>query len=132
MPRPGILDRLLRRHPGIPVVAGQLPPRKVAWLNPLQLLDTGYHVWLSTAGTGLIDRRELLAALHSETVRVPDEPGCLFKRAERIDAALADPQQFERDGLWVDFVADVGDSWQATYAVASLLVHPDLLSMFPE
>ena len=34
--------------------------------------------------------------------------------------------------MWVDFLADVGDSWEATYAVASLMVDPNLRGKFPE
>jgi hypothetical protein len=146
---PGVLDRLLRGIPGVPTAAGHLPPKKVAWLNPLQLLRTGYHVWLVTAATGIIDRREMLAALDRRSV--PTEPGprtlaaldcngvpiepappSVLIPGTNIDAVLANPAQCENDGLWVDFLADVGDSWEATYAVASMLVDPDLRSKFPE
>ena len=45
---------------------------------------------------------------------------------------LADKSGYEADGFWLDFLADVGDSWEATYAVASLLVDPQLRNKFPE
>jgi hypothetical protein len=130
--RPGILDRLLQRNPGVPLAAGLLPPRKVAWLNPLQLLRTGYHVWLVSAATGILDRREMLAALDRRTVASENpSPGVLIP-GQHTDAVLADLKRHEKDGLWLDFLADVGDSWEATYAVASLLVDPDLRGKFPQ
>jgi hypothetical protein len=129
--RQGILDRLLRRSPGVPLAAGHLPPKKVAWLNPLQLLRTGYHVWLVTAGTGIIDRREMLAALDRSTVPTDPSPESVLIPGTHVDAVLADPARYEHDGLWLDFVADTGDSWEATYAVASLLVDRHLWRRFP-
>src|SRR5262245_8444302 len=129
--RPGILDRLLRRNPGVPLAAGLLPPKKVAWLNPLQLLRTGYHVWLVTAGTGLIDRREMLAALNRSTAPTDFSPESVLIPGTHVDAVLAHPAQYEDRGLWLDFVADMGDSWEATYAVASLLVDRHLRQKFP-
>ena len=130
--RPGILDRLLRGDPGIPRAAGQLPPRKVAWLNPLQLLRTGYHVWLVSAATGIIDRREMLAALDRRSAAREDHSESVLIAGTHTDAVLADEKQYDVDGLWLDFLADVGDSWEATYAVASLLVDPHLRDKFPE
>ncbi len=130
--RPGLFDRLLREDPGVPLAAGQLPPRKVAWLNPLQLLRTGYQVWLVTAGTGIIDRREVMAALDRSTVPADSSPPGVLTRGSHIDAVLVDPADAERNGLWLDFVADVGDSWEATYAVASMLADPQLRASFPE
>jgi hypothetical protein len=130
--RPGILDRLLLGNPGVPLAAGQLPPRKVAWLNPLQLLRTGYHVWLISAATGIIDRREMLAALDHRTVAMLDPLPGVFERGKKIDAVLTDETRHKKDGVWLDFLADVGDSWEATYAMASLLVDPQLRGKFPE
>ena len=93
--RPGILDRLLRGNPGIPLAAGQLPPRKVAWLNPLQLLRTGYHVWLVSAATGIIDRREMLAALDRRPIQAEDPFPSVLSPGTKIDAVLTDPSRHE-------------------------------------
>src|ERR671910_382611 len=53
------------RAPASPVVppieAKELPPKKVAWLQPGQLVRTAYHVWLSTIASEYLDRRETLA-----------------------------------------------------------------------
>jgi alpha-beta hydrolase superfamily lysophospholipase len=115
------------------LAAGHLPPKKVAWLNPLQLVRTGYSVWLVTAGTGILDRREMLAALDQSTVRKEDGPSStVLNSGTKIDAVLADREKAAKEGVWIDFLADVGDSWEATYAVASLLVDPLLRGKFPE
>src|SRR5207342_2798626 len=112
--RQGILDRLLQGRFGVPLAAGQLPPRKVAWLNPLELLRTGYHVWLVTAATGILDRREMLAALDRRTVAAEDVLPSVFKPGLHTDAVLVDREYYEEHGIWLDFLADVGDSWEAT------------------
>lgn len=107
-----------------PLEPGELPPKQVAWLHPWQLLRTAYHVWLSTVAKEYIDRRETLAAL--DTIRAIDQeiPDSTLESTDTFDAALvADDHQ--RD-VWIDFVADIGDSWNATYSVASLIARPKL------
>jgi hypothetical protein len=107
-----------RAIPSVPGGAAEQPPKTVAWLHPFELLRTGYHVWLSTIGKEFIDRRETLAALDRGDLPEisPGPPGCL-------DDGLHLSQQ---DDAWIDFVADVGDSWNATYATAVLLATPEL------
>jgi 3',5'-cyclic AMP phosphodiesterase CpdA len=86
--------------------AGELPPAAVAWLHPLELVRTAYHAWLSRVAMSYIDRREVLAAL---------------------DREFAEPPPFsDAADVWVDFIADVGDSWEATYAMATLLAQRKL------
>jgi hypothetical protein len=108
-----------------PLAAGELPPKKVAWLHPSQLLRTAYHVWLSTTAKEYIDKRETLAALGA--IPAPEDdplhPGVL-DRGDTIDART--PNHYEAEGLWIDFVADMGDSWDATYAVATQLAKSQL------
>lgn len=113
-----------------PRAAGELPPKKVAWLNPWQLVVTAYHTWLSTQGTGLLDRREVLAALGNAgpLPRSVRSANTAVKQATRIDGIL---EHAGKDPIWVDYVADVGDSWEATYAVASLLARRDLWERLP-
>ena len=107
-----------------PFGARELPPKGVAWLHPLQLLRTAYHVWLSTTAKEYVDRRETLAAL--DQLPVPRE---CFPVSSLIPLATYDaelPPRFVREGIWIDYVADVGDSWNATYAVSRLIVTPQL------
>jgi hypothetical protein len=91
-----------------PLGRRELPPRKIAWLLPTQLLRTAYHVWLSTTASEFLDRREVLAALD------PNREVQAFR------------QLGNDGGVWLDFVADIGDSWEATHAVATLLAQKQL------
>jgi len=101
---------MLRRRPQEPLKSGELPPPRVAWLHPLELARTAYHAWLSTEAMPYLDRREMLAALDTD----PDKKNVFPRRPP------------SKDGVWIDFVADVGDSWEATHAVATLMARDEL------
>jgi hypothetical protein len=108
---------------------GRLPPPPVAWLHPWQLARTGYHALISTVATEFLDRREMLAALD----RVPpgiDGPTAL--KPVDIGPRGQDRAYIRRDALpdsediWIDYSADLGDSWEATYSTALLMASPEL------
>jgi hypothetical protein len=117
-----------RPHPRL--AQGELPPPTVAWLHPIELVRTAYHAYLSHLATSYIDRREVLAALD----RTPVELESVSNGAATSPAApprgsgygdrLASAEQNE--DFWIDFLADIGDSWEATYAVASLVAQREL------
>jgi hypothetical protein len=109
-----------------PFPAGQLPPRKVAWLHPLELVRTGYHALISRVATGFLDRREMLAAI--DEGEPPGHVGSNPTLVRTPRTATRPPilhasnlQKAEPEGIWIDFVADLGDSWDATYATAMLI-----------
>jgi hypothetical protein len=112
------------------LTSNELPPPMVPWLHPLELLRTAYHAWLSGVATSYLDRREVLAALD----RDPGEPMFGTPPAAPIAGTTAPPGRSSADDrpeepekeYWVDFVADVGDSWEATHAIATLLAQPTL------
>jgi hypothetical protein len=81
-------------------------------------------VWLSTTAKEYIDRRETLAVLDQTRIRRYEYPASSLLAASACDAQL--PQRFVDEGIWIDYVSDVGDSWNATYAVARLAVTPRL------
>jgi hypothetical protein len=87
-----------------PFELGFSPQPPVAWLSPSQLAGTALRVLLSTQFGAYLDKRELQNAL----------PPDVF--AEHADA----------DELWFDYVADLGDGFDATYSVAWLLAQPSL------
>jgi hypothetical protein len=72
--------------------------RPVRWLGPVLLAATGARVALAEQFGAYLDKRELQSAL---------EP----PRLDHSDA----------DEFWFDYVADVGDGFDATYSVAYLL-----------
>lgn len=107
-PRPETTDTepTLRRRPTSldPMELGFTPRGPVPWLAPLLLLTTGLRTLLAILFGAYLDKRELQIALPST---VHHQPGT--------------------DGeLWLDYVADLGDGFHATYSVAYLLAQPEL------
>jgi hypothetical protein len=89
------------------------PPRRkmVGWFDPPRLVAIGIRVAISTVFGELADRREALAA------------------ARHIDPTEIDPAynyEPSQGDFWLDFVADNGDGWNPTYAIARLLAEPEL------
>lgn len=84
---------------------GFTPSREVRWLDPPELARTALKVVLAQVFADYGDRREVQAAL----------PGGLVKLAHQPEG-----------DLWIDFAADLGDGFDATYTVASLLGQPSL------
>ncbi|MEO3923922.1 metallophosphoesterase [Micromonosporaceae bacterium B7E4] len=83
---------------------GFTPQRPVPWLAPLLLISTGLRTLLALLFGAYLDKRELQNSL----------PGTVTR-------------QVGPDGdLWLDFVADLGDGFNATYSVAYLLTRPEL------
>ncbi len=78
----------------------------VRWFDPLQLAGTGIQVGVSSVFGSYSDKREIQAAL----------------------APAAEPHREHADDeeLWFDYVADLGDGFEATYTVAHFLARPAL------
>jgi hypothetical protein len=83
---------------------GFVPQKSVRWLSPGVLAGTGLKALLASIFGSYADKRELQAVL----------PSVVHDHSE-VDGAL-----------WLDFVADVGDGFDATYSIASLLAAPSL------
>lgn len=80
----------------------------VRWFDPAVLARAGLRVVVSAAFGSYLDKRELQA--------VADD-GYLDLRGDRRDP----------DGdLWIDYVADTGDGFDATYTVAHTVGRPEL------
>ncbi len=92
-----------RPRPSDPSELGFVRRPMVRWLDPHQLLDTAVRVLLSGVFSSYADNRE---SQEREPAKVPDRSG-------------------EAD-LWLDYVADVGDGWNSTYTVATLLATEEL------
>jgi hypothetical protein len=92
-------------------------PRMAHWFNPVLLFKLLVNVILSSIFGSYADRGLMIAALDTPN------PQVLLDRARHFKDTLAK----EADGaLWVDFVADLGDGFDSTYAVASLLARKSL------
>lgn len=78
--------------------------RHVQWFRPTVLVNTGLRVLLSSALGDFLDKRELQHAL---------------------DAGVVD-HGVEGQDVWIDYVADTGDGFDATYSIAWLTAQPEL------
>src|ERR1051325_9037056 len=82
--------------------------RMVGWYNPAQLLRTGSEVIVST-----------LFGKHSDS-RLLD---AVATKEPRLD--YRSPDYLDEDGsLGFDYVADTGDGWNSTYAIAHAVSKP--------
>ena len=92
---------------------GFKPRPAVRWLSPPELARTGLRVLVAQVLTSFADSRETQAFSPQTTLDVD--------------------RYKHRDGhLWIDFVADLGDGFDATFTVASLLSQPELLVSTPD
>jgi hypothetical protein len=92
-----------------PQQLGFTPQRAVPWLNPRLLAGAGVRTVFSDLFGAYLDKRELQA---------------VFGDARYDYSGL--------DELWLDYTADVGDGFDATYSVASLIARPKLELSSPE
>jgi hypothetical protein len=76
--------------------------RSVRWFSPGVLAGTGLRVVLSAVFGAFLDKRELQAVTRASLHR------------------------FAGDALWLDFLADTGDGFDATYTMAWLASRPSL------
>ncbi|MEO6528578.1 MAG: metallophosphoesterase [Gemmatimonadaceae bacterium] len=77
----------------------------VSWFDPAELMRTGLQVIISTMFGRSADRRVMDAVVHPLVVPCHSEVG---------------------EELWIDYVADTGDGWNSTYAVAHAASQPEL------
>src|SRR2546423_7726620 len=82
---------------------GFSPQSCVRWLAPRTLITTGAQSLVAEIFGSFADKRELQGGLPSTVHR-----------------------HGGGDELWLDFVADLGDGFDATYSIASLLAAPSL------
>ncbi|SCL37499.1 hypothetical protein GA0074692_4689 [Micromonospora pallida] len=87
-----------------PQELGFTPRRAVPWLAPFLLISTGIRTLLAMFFGAYLDKRELQNAFGNGVSRQVGPDG----------------------GLWLDYVADLGDGFDATYSVAYLIAQPEL------
>jgi hypothetical protein len=100
------------------VTLSDLPrfPPMTGWFHPVLLCKLLLKVIISDVFGQYADRRLMQAALD------PADNKELLKRADVSEHMVKDS-----DGaLWLDYVADLGDGFDATYAIAYLLAQPTL------
>jgi hypothetical protein len=94
-------------------------PGMVRWYSPSHLVSTGWRSIVSEIFGQYADQRIMQATIDGFT---PDVMDSVVARYNYTDArALGDGNT-----VWVDYVADLGDGFDSTYAVASLISAPSL------
>lgn len=102
--------------------AGEEHAKPVDWYSPTQLIRTGIRVALSTILSRRSDPR-LLEALDGSRPKPAYDHSSLACSGDAPDGAL----EVDADGsVWFDYVADCGDGFDATYAVAHAVCQPEL------
>ncbi|MEV6925490.1 metallophosphoesterase [Dactylosporangium sp. NPDC051485] len=95
---------------------GFTPRRAVPWLSPVLLSGTAVRVLLAGLFGAYLDKRELQDALPARILR--EGPG--------YAGVVGDEDWPDGGELWVDYAADTGDGFNATYSMAYLLGQPAL------
>lgn len=91
----------------------------VHWFSPMVLLKTAKKVMDSTLFGQYADRRLVHAALDS-----PIDEKTLIKESCGGEEGICG--QKDRSEIWVDYVADLGDGFDSTYAIAYLIGQKNL------
>ncbi|WP_223632233.1 hypothetical protein [Corallococcus sp. EGB] len=96
-----------------PAPRPETPPgrKMVSWYDPAVLVKSGVKALLSGTFGQQADRRLLDAVARPQPLA--------------FDYSV-DDEGHPRDELWLDYVADLGDGWDSTYAVASAVMAPEL------
>jgi hypothetical protein len=97
---------------------GFVPRDCVRWLDPPELLRSAARVLVARAFADFGDKRELQGVFPDGLAELGRPPQ---KQRDQPGDAKAKP-----DELWIDFVADLGDGFDATYSVACLVAAPTL------
>lgn len=112
VPKP---QTIVNVNPPAPSSCKQLP--MVGWYDPRQLVRTGTQVAISTIFGRHSDRR-LVEALASGRPEIYDYT--YYYNDDGGDLCEMDESR-PRDEIWIDYVADLGEGWNSTYAVACCL-----------
>lgn len=86
----------------------------VGWYDPRQLIRTGTQVAISTIFGRHSDRR-LVEALASGRPEIYDYTSHYTDDGQELCEM---DESRRRDEIWIDYVADLGESWNSTYAIA--------------
>jgi hypothetical protein len=91
-------------------------PGMVGWFDPPMLVDIARQAIVSALFGQYADRRLIQAALD------PAGDAEIMARAAKTANLKCD----EDGAVWIDYVADLGDGFDSTYAIAYLLAQPEL------
>jgi hypothetical protein len=101
--------------------------KMVDWYDPSQLVRTGIEVLTSNIFGRHSDFRLMEALADSSDPRVFFDHTSYYKEDDNGEY-VPDPSRLreKEKEIWIDYVGDVGDGWDSTYAVAYHLAQPQL------
>jgi hypothetical protein len=111
--------------------ANQQPPKQhkmVGWYDPRQLAKTAVEVAVSTIFGRHSDHRLVEAMAAGDD----DEPEFYDYTVNGQPGENGNPASGTRTSIWIDYVGDVGDGWNSTYAVAYHLAKTQCELVHPE
>ena len=94
-------------------------PKMVRWYSPAHLVSTGWRSIVSELFGQYADQRIMQATIDGFA---PEIMKTVVGRYNYSDLR----QLGDGDTVWVDYVADLGDGFDSTYAVASLISQPQI------
>lgn len=94
-------------------------PEMVRWYSPRHLVSTGWRSVVSEIFGQYADQRIMQATIDGFT---PEVMQTVVARYNYTDAR----ELGDGNAVWVDYVADLGDGFDSTYAVASLISAPSI------
>lgn len=94
-------------------------PRMVRWYSPAHLIKTGWRSVVSELFGQYADQRIMQATIDGFGPEVMKEVVARYNYSDLR-------QLVDGDSVWVDYVADLGDGFDSTYAMASLISAPNL------
>ena len=94
-------------------------PTMVKWYNPRQLSETAMRHVITGVFGQYADQRIMQATIDGFA------PGVMQDVLKRYDYTRK-PEFMQGDAFWCDFAADMGDGFDSTYAIASLISRDEL------
>ncbi len=93
----------------------------VGWFTPAQLIRTGLKAFLSKVVGEHSDPRVVHALI------APQHEYYDYTCDDGLDADRAPLEsKCPREEIWIDYVSDLGDGWNPTYAIAYAVSQPEL------
>ncbi|HJT68353.1 MAG TPA: metallophosphoesterase [Pyrinomonadaceae bacterium] len=87
----------------------------VGWYDPRQLAKTAIEVAVSTIFGRHSDHRLVEAMAAGDHTEDFFDYSCFYNDDGKY---ISPDQNRKRDSIWIDYVGDVGDGWNSTYAIA--------------
>lgn len=112
-------------------VLGFTPQAAVRWLSPMSLARTALKVMAATVFADFGDKRELEGSFPSDHLRLdrlpaPGQPAQPVVGSRGLPGPVELHTGPAATDMWIDYAADLGDGFDPTYTVASLLAQDTL------